>query len=400
MKRGAWHQCGHNSHKLVLEQIEAGAGVGVILSPRDLAQDNAVEYTQKYNDLGASILCDQQFYVPEFLNAPLESYKINQHRGRVSQLVQLDNDFLKEFALDLKSVSEDLQVDAIVAPAVLYEAGRSDIIQLNDRFLQVAREVGQSLGKPTYATVVLGRSVTSSEKTLSPIMSHITGQQCDGWYFGFEFEPERVPSDRASIKRCCATGLSLACTSKPVLHAYAGLMAPLSLAFGATGAAIGHSQNLWKFTPDRWQTLPSQGGGGNAPPRFFSSTLWGTIISPDEVIRLSRDLQKKVLTLTPFSQELASIPPRPWSRWESNKHLVNLLCSTVKTIGEEKDPRKCANEVKTLLSNAVDLHNEIRNTGLILGDSTNLYQANWLNALSDLLADQDGGDYEFLSLLN
>ena len=41
MNRGAWHQCGDRSQRLVIEQLEAGRGVGVILSPRDLTRDRA-----------------------------------------------------------------------------------------------------------------------------------------------------------------------------------------------------------------------------------------------------------------------------------------------------------------------------------------------------------------------
>ena len=91
-----------------------------------------------------------------------------------------------------------------------------------------------------------------------------------------------LPSVRETVRRCCVAGLTLACTGKPVLHAYAGPMGLLSFGFGATGVAIGHSQNLWKFTRDRWMPAASQGGGGDAPARFFSKALWGTIIYPDE----------------------------------------------------------------------------------------------------------------------
>jgi hypothetical protein len=52
-------------------------------------------------------------------------------------------------------------------------------------------------------------------------------------------------------------------------------MGLLSFGLGATGAAIGHSQNLWKFTPDRWMPAASRGGGGDAPARFFSNAFGG-----------------------------------------------------------------------------------------------------------------------------
>lgn len=59
-------------------------------------------------------------------------------------------------------------------------------------------------------------------------------------------------------------------------------MALLAMACGGTAAAVGHSQNLWQFTRTRWEPTGPGGGGGDAPPRYFSNALWGTIIYEDE----------------------------------------------------------------------------------------------------------------------
>src|SRR2546427_8404365 len=234
MRSGPWHQLGDRSQRLVEEQLRAGNGVGVILSPRDLSLENATDYAATYRGLGASVLCDQQFYVPDFSNALLETYPTSRQRASISELMQIDAAELADLRDALQEVSEALVVDAIVAPAVLYQAGRTDLWELNRRLLAVAREVGTALGKPTYATVVLARSATSSDQTLEPLLAHVTGLPSDGWYFGFEFEPERIPSSRAAMKRCCAAILTLASTGRPVLHAFASLMAPLSIGAGAT----------------------------------------------------------------------------------------------------------------------------------------------------------------------
>ena len=56
MQRGAWHQFGDRSQRLVLEQLQAGVGVGAIISTRDLAMPNAADYAQRYRALGAHCL--------------------------------------------------------------------------------------------------------------------------------------------------------------------------------------------------------------------------------------------------------------------------------------------------------------------------------------------------------
>src|SRR5439155_16910414 len=163
-----WHQLGDRSQRLVREQLTAGNGVGVIVSPRDLKLENAARYAEAYRGLGASVLCDQQFYVPEFSNAHLVSYPTSRHRVSVSDLIQIDDAELAALRDNLRAVSETLTVDAILAPAVLYQGGRPDLWRLNARLLGAAREVGAALGKPTYGTVVLARSATYSVHTLPP----------------------------------------------------------------------------------------------------------------------------------------------------------------------------------------------------------------------------------------
>ena len=397
MNRGPWHQCGDKSQRLVLEQLEHGVGTGVILSPRDLAFHNAVDYAGQYRNLGAAVLLDSQFYVPDFINANLTSYPLTDHRVEISTLYQISDAVLDTLSENLEQVSRDIGVSAVIAPAVIYQAARADIVQLNAKLFNAAKRVGDSLGVPTYATAVLGQSVTGSTQTLAPMLSQVTALTADGWYFAFEFDAERVPSDRAAVERAGGAILTLACTGKPVLHAYAGPLSLLSFGFGATGAGIGHSQNTWRFAPERWQ--PSTGGGGGgAPPRFFSTNLWGTIIYPDETVRLPGALASAVITHSPFSTPVGQTPPLDWGRWEANKHLVFLQGQTADRIGRLMDPRAAAQEAIQVLNTAITLHGQIAAAGIQLSDSTNSYQANWLAALNDTMANA-ANDYDYLELM-
>ena len=397
MRRGAWHQCGDRSQKLVEEQLQKKAGVGVIISPRDLSRKNAIAYAERYRELGAELLLDHQYYVPDFTNERFESYPISRFRKGISSLNKISDQDLTDFRNELRVDHEELKADAVIAPAVLYQAGRADIVQLNARLFAAAKRVAADLKLPVYATVVLGRSVTASDQTLQTMLSQATALSCDGWYFGFEFEEERLPSSRETVRRCCVAGLTLACTGKPVLHAYAGPMGLLSFGFGATGVAVGHSQNLWKFTCDRWIASASQGGGGNAPARFFSSALWGTIIYPDETSQLPAAIRNQVLTPSPFSGPVIS--NLPWPRWESGKHLVYLLANELSIMAGEKNPRKNAQKAITVLNRAITLHAAIQQNNVFLADNTNAYQANWKAAIEDLLRDNQG-DFDFFDLMS
>lgn len=398
MKRGAWHQCGDKSQRLVEEQLQQGVGVGVIISPRDLSRESAVKYAQKYRALGAQVLVDQQFYSPDFTNRHLSTYPICNFRAAVSQLGKLSDQQLVDLANNLRVDHQEFGADALVAPAVRYEAARQDITDLNSRLFSISKKVGDQLGIPTYATIALGRSVTASDQTIGPVLSSATSLNADGWYFAFEFENERVPSNREAVVRCCGAGLTLACTGKPVLHAYAGFMGILSFGFGAVGAGIGHSQNLWKFTPGRWDAPKKSGGNAKAPPRFFSSSLWGTIIYPDETALLPPLLRGQIaLKSSPFCGPVLSAPPLAWDKWDANKHLVYTLGSVYGQMAGTTNARANAQVAIARLKSAVKLYADIAQT-VSLKDSPSVYQDNWQLAMSDLLM-KSAAQYDYLEML-
>jgi len=335
--------------------------------------------------------------IPHFTNSRFASYPISDYRISVSDLNRLDDHDASRLAASLELINQRIRANAVLAPALAYEAGRPDIDRLNARLFQISQEVGNHLGIPTYATVVLGQSTTTSQVNLDSALSRATSLNADGWYYAFEFPPERVPSNADAVYRCCKAGLTLACTGSPVLHGSAGPMALLSMGFGATGSAVGHSQNLWRFARERWAHSSGQGGGGNAPPRFFSTNLWGTIVYPDETALLPGALQLEVLTHSPFSDPVNS--NLNWPRWEANKHLIYAIGQAITDISGNPDPRICAQQAIDRLSSATDLHGRIAATGLNLGDGTNIYQDAWIRALSRLLAEASN-DYDYLSLLS
>lgn len=385
---------GDQSQTLVADELENGAGVGAIISPRDLTLEAASRAAATFRGFSASVLYDPQFHVPGFSNSNLESYPTDELRATVSSLNEIDHAGLDHLRHCLEQENSRLDTDAVIAPAVVYEAGRSDVISLNSKLHAAAKAVADAVGKPCYATVFLGNSVTSSLGTILSVLSSATNLECDGWYFGFEFPPERIPSDQASVLRCLVAGLSLATTGKPVLHAYAGPMAILSTAFGATGAALGHRQNLWRFSRERWEAVVST-PRRSSPPRFFSTALWGTVIYPDETYNLSQDLQDQILQPSPFTRNLN---PVTWKKGDASRHLVYAIASKVEEIAVQTTPRECAASALLVLDNAIALHGQLAAEMLTLADQANAYQQSWRSAVQQLL-DEQGDDLDYLELL-
>lgn len=395
MRRGAWHQCGHNGQKLVGELMQAGLGVGAIISPKDLALDNAREYSTEYRALGKGVLFDPQFYEPEFAAGKLGTYPTSAFRQSIGALGALQPSAMTALTQALETENRELGSDAVIAPAIPYEAARPDIVALNSRLFDAAKAAGDAIGIPTYATVVLGHSATTAG-VAHGILSSATALSADGWYYAFEFDAqERLPTDVEAVYRYCTAGLTLACTGKPVLHACAGPLANISFGSGARGVGIGIWQNLWGFTRSKFQPSSGQGGGGDAPPRYFSAPLWGTIVHPDETLQLTGPLPGQVMQHSPYSQNLA--PGIPWSKRDASKHLVHMIATATDPLAQMLNARQAMAAAVAALRSANALHTAIRNAGIQLRDSTDTYQSAWAAAGTRMLA-QNNDDYDWLEL--
>lgn len=398
MKAGAWHQCCFNSQNLVEEQLQNGIGSGVILSPKDVSQKNLGTYGQKYKDAGAELLIDQQFYVPEFSNKNLESYAISSYRPKVSNLTSISDSHLDGLANELFELHKDLSADGVISPALAYETGRPDIVHFNARLFETAKRVGDALGLPTYGTVVVGNSAINADDLVDGVISDATALDCNGFYFGFDFGAgERIPSNKNHVYRALTAGLSLACTGKPVMQAFAGPFGLLSFGYGASAATIGHFQNVWQFDRKRWGAA-EEGGGGSAPPRFFSSALWSTIVYPDEVEQLSSDSKKVVVTPSSFSTPVSKAGATKWPKWDSYKHLVTIIGKRYDELGKLGNARKSSQIILQQLNSAVSTHKKVAAEGIALKDGSNSYQQNWHDALTLLLKNRTD-DFDYLDML-
>lgn len=396
MRRGAWHQMAHNAQLLIAEQLENGVGSGVIISPRYLKFDLAKKHAQKYRELQAEVLLDPEWYVPNSSIGQLATYPCFENRQSVNSLQKLSQHHLDRISNNLQTELEECFATSVVAPAVPYEAARPEIDIINRQLFFAAKRVGDSLGLPTLATVVLGRSITDPD-LVSSALSSPTSLPADGWYFQFEFENSRIPSDSDELLRYFSAGLTLACTDKPALHVSAGPMCMLAFASGATGAAVTFQQNLRGFERSKWEA-PADAGGGPGAARFFSNPLWGTIVQPDEVVLLSDDLRAEILEHSPYSDPVKLSPASTWDIWSAKKHIVHCLGTASDRIANMNSASRSAADAVSMLERSLDLHSKVRQEGIILKDRTDAYQMAWRDIIKQSLIEREE-DYLWLEML-
>jgi len=395
MKRGAWHQFGDKSQKLIKEQLELGNGVGVILSPSNLHFKHVKDRSQQYRDLGAQTILDTQFFDPEFENKHLRTFELTPFRQSVTALCQISDQDLGRLSNRLEQLNRELGTSALLAPAVAYEAGRAEIIDLNTKLFNAAKAAGDMVGIPTYSTILLSSSAIATEALGNEALSHATSLSASGCYYAVELDDqERIPTDPSLVNRIAGLGLTLSCTGLPVLHAYAGLTGLISVAVGADAAAFGHNHNLRYFSTSRFEPRPDQPRKAPPPPRYLSGPLWGTIVYPDETTLMS-SMWEEIRTASPFSPNR---PNEPLGTWEANRHYLYVLSRELTNLCASSSAIACANSAIQKLSTAIELHARIARTGLVVNDKANAHQAVWRDAIQALITSRRP-DYDYLTML-
>lgn len=391
MESGVWHQLGANSQKITIEQLKNNNGVGVIISPKDLNKKKAIEYTDEYQSLNASILLDLQFYEPEYQHKNLTTYGLDSYRLPLSDLKKMPSINMASLSKDITELNKEVGSSAIIAPAMVYEPGNSELYNINEQLFSAAKLAGENLGLPVYATIVLGNGFAKSTELLEEALGQATNLKADGWYFACEVNSGAIPSDMEEVEFICNAILTLAGTGVPLIHAFAGPSGLLSLACGSRSIAIGQHKTLWSFSRSRFQES-GRSGGQKIPSRYFSDKLWSTIVLPDESTQISSSIWGKIKSSSPFHP--ISQNDESWLGNQKHNHLLYVLGNFYSSILKNSSQSICEDMV-VHLKNADEIYKEIAEVLGVVKDNADSHQIVWAKALEQINADRSD-DFNFL----
>lgn len=409
MIKGLWHQLGYGTENLVLALLQDNVGQGGILSPIDLDFRQSQGTALGFQQAGKGVLWDPQFYDPPLINARSAGYPTHQFRLPVEALSILDLAGQDGLTRALEMVNRSLRSSAVIAPAVIYEAGSPHLWGINQMLFRCAKKAGDHLGIPTLASIPIGSSVSVSEPETLNILGAATALPSDGWYILFEFDRDPVPVSSGRLARCASSCLSLAGTERPILFGFSGLMSLPVMAWGASAVGFGHAATLHQFKGRHFNLRTrlqqaadrrnGKGGGGPESLRFFSSGLWTGLACPDETspLALLEELFRKVMIPSPYSQTVMDDPSTAeWSLDEAHMHYAWHIHQQVEALLEIPALIDRANQVKTLIDGQIELWGEVQSRGIAIRQGFHLgYWTAWKDAIQNALRDQKA-DYDWL----
>lgn len=395
MKKGVWHQCGHQSQNIVADQLAVENGVGAILSVVNVSRKRAGEIASDYRKAGADILLDLQVYNPGFENANLQDYELAEARQSTGALGGLSKRDLARLSKQIQILNSEVKASAVLAPAIVYQPERQDIVAINEQLFEAGKAAADAMGLPIYATVVLGEAFSKSPELAEVALSRATTLSANGWYFSIENNTDPIPSDDDFVSLFLNSTLSLACTGLPVMSAFSGPASLLAASVGASAVGIGHWKNLWQFKSERFE-IPERTGATTPAPRYFSSHLWSTIVLPDETGNIGDALWTRLQSASPFAPK--SPIDGSWSLRASHNHLLSVIGTQISSRMAAASVKVIAGQAVTDLVAAARAHAVVERKLGALRDPANRHQHVWAGALTRILAQREN-DFDYLDLL-
>lgn len=401
MHTGLWHQLGDRSQLLAREQLTIRGLGGVILSPRDLSKQNAEKYGRDYQSLGAEVIFDPQFYIPQHLVGKQNTYEdLIDFRISVSRLAENSATEFRLLSRKLRTLTQQLSCTAIMAPAVAMDAGQPDQLKVNLALLDAAIATGSTLQLPVYGVIPVGESLALSENELADVLSGFTTRDVDGWILMMDLGSDGFCRSVHHASPLCRSVLRLAQSGKPVMHGCAGANCLLSLACGANAFGMTHSKNMWRLPLSRFE--PKEGGGGGAAPtRLFSGALWSTLVFPDELVQLPRRLRAMILETSEWvniNPNDRQYYPAAISQWDAYKHLLHVVESVAGNILLQPSIVSRFQSVVDHLESAQILFSQIQSYYEPKDMASGHHQA-WLDVLAQTRADRHA-DFDYIDLIS
>ncbi len=171
-------QLGHGMMGYCEELITTWGEGTVILSPRDLTEEQTEKFTNKLHKINGKTLFDPQYYNPR-----AEHHKLTQWSHWLSDFntsLFYENRFLTEKFNAIKKINDYCQTEAYIIPSPLCDEVDKYWIQEQELFINKAIELFND--KEKYITLALSFDVLVDEKAIEKIIDISLKWDVEGYY--------------------------------------------------------------------------------------------------------------------------------------------------------------------------------------------------------------------------
>jgi len=223
-------------------------GGAVILSPRDLSEEQMVSLSRDIGDRGGHVLVDPQLYVPD-----CDHERLTAHRfwPRAPEYWR-DPAELSRVIGELVRLNNDVHAPAYIAPAPFASTITDDVLQTIAASVEELRRQGVS-GDRILSTVALSSDAVRNEDRAESLSDAIDGLDAGGIYLVAEHpSSEYLVTDPMWLARVLDIVAGARLAGKTVVIGYCTHQMLITAAAGANVIASGTWMNVRSFPPGKF----------------------------------------------------------------------------------------------------------------------------------------------------
>ena len=236
-------QFGHGMMGLCKDLLPRMPDTSVILSPRDLAEDQIERFGGEVVEAGGRTLLDPQLYAPR-----CDHHKLTEHTYWPKGYSTASMDYNSLFP-GLRALNEKAQTDTFVLPGLYCDRVNEIWLNIHDDIVQAA----QRYSVEKYGTLCLSAETLRFQDQLDQILSRTDQWEVDGYYIIAEHPSGEYLADDpvwlGNLMSFCA-GLKL--QRKTVILGYSSHQMLCCACAGIDAVASGTWMNVRSFTLDKF----------------------------------------------------------------------------------------------------------------------------------------------------
>ncbi len=390
-------QHGYGKSDKIQQAIRHNYLSGAILSPRDELPGTIGDLIQEVRGVANSdfvILFDPQYYALTLAQAKdrylpkYEYYRSGLTRSDFGSLRRI-----REFVETTLNYERSLDVDMLVSPSVLFS-------RFDDPWSQIALTMGQESidfleevneHKPLLVSLVFDENALDDTQSLGDFLDMVSVWRAEGFYVLMRLNDLSYPpkiEERRLGKLMYLVYVLATVNGFRVICGYSDLVGVLLHAVGAGAACSGWSQNLRRFSLQRFEPDVR---GRTPRPRYTSLPLLNSILVGEELVNVYRvGLLGEVLSST--QQDVVFSRGNPgdasWSNRESCLHHWAVLSRLFDEVTASDSVSERLGIVENWIHQALAHYSVLENAGVMFGTysgGTNLRV--WLKAIEEFRAD-------------
>jgi len=235
------------------ELLKAWGGGGVVLSPRDLTNDQLIRMGQDINKIGGDVYVDPQCFVH---NADWHRLKAHQYFQRFQS--HATNAFFggpatRELLSDIFELGKSVGVKKHILPGMLADSISEDWFALQSNIVKEAAEITD---RPLLATVALSDKVLKSEEQVEAIIERAEQWNTSGIYLVAETPSSYLVDDPAWLANLLILASGLKLVGKEVIVGYCNHQMLCLASANVDYICSGTWLNVRAFPTDKFYTPP------------------------------------------------------------------------------------------------------------------------------------------------